>query len=82
MTGDFDLTGIDWEPIGNMNDMEDPPPLGGDSLRLWIKLCKIINLIIRKGRKARKYSICAALGNFVPIVSYRNLSYLDEKMVY
>ena len=49
MTGDFDLTGIDWEPIGNMNDMENPPPLGGDSLRLWIKLCKIIKLIIRKG---------------------------------
>ena len=23
MTGDFDLTGIDWEPIGNMNDMEN-----------------------------------------------------------
>ena len=82
LTNDLDLTGIDWEPIGNMNDMENPPPLGGDSLRLWIKLCKIINLIIRKGRKARKYSICAALGNFVPIVSYRNLSYLDEKMVY
>ena len=81
MPGDFDLTGIDWEPIGNMNDMENPPPLGGDSLRLWIKLCKIINLIIRKGRKARKYSICAALGNFVLIVFYRNLSYLDEKMV-
>ena len=60
-------------------DMENPPPLGGDSLRLWIKLCKIINLIIRKGRKARKYSICAALGNFVLIVFYRNLSYLDEK---
>ena len=39
-------------------------------------------LIIRKGGKARKYSICAALGNFVLIVSYRNLSYLDEKMVY
>ena len=30
----------------------------------------------------RKYSICAALGNFVLIVSCRNLSYLDEKMVY
>ncbi len=82
MIGDFDLTSIDWEPIGNMNDMENPPPLGGDSLRLWIKLCKIINLIIQKGGKARKYSICAALGNFVLIVSYRNLSYLDEKMVY
>ena len=54
MTGDFDLTGIDWEPIGNMNDMENPPPLGGDSLRLWIKLCKIINLIIRKGVKERR----------------------------
>ena len=38
-------------------------------------------LIIQKGGKARKYSICAALGNFVLIVSYRNLSYLDEKMV-
>ena len=83
MTGDFDLTGIDWEPIGNMNDMENPPPLGGDSLPFrMIKLCKIINLIIRKGGKARKYSICAALGNFVLIVFYRNLSYLDEKMVY
>ena len=23
MTGDFDLTGIDWEPIGNMNDMQN-----------------------------------------------------------
>ena len=39
-------------------------------------------LIIRKGGKARKYSICAALENFVLIVFYRNLSYLDEKMVY
>ena len=28
------------------------------------------------------HSICAALGNFVLIVSCRNLSYLDEKMVY
>ncbi|MFR4635029.1 MAG: hypothetical protein ACLT8I_21490 [Blautia faecis] len=35
-------------------------------------------LIIQKGGKARKYSICAALGNFVPIVSYRNLSYLES----
>ena len=23
MPGDFDFTGIDWEPIGNMNDMEN-----------------------------------------------------------
>ena len=23
MPGDFDLTGIDWEPIGNMNDMQN-----------------------------------------------------------
>ena len=36
MTGDFDLTGIDWEPIGNMNDMENHSTLflgsfdGGD----------------------------------------------------
>ena len=82
LTGDFDLTGIDWEPIGNMNDMENPPPLGGDSLRLWIKLCKIINLIMRKGRKARKYSICAALG--ILYLSYFIVIYriLMKKMVY
>lgn len=43
---------------------------------------QINELIIRKGGKARKHSICAALGNFVLIVFYRNLSYFDEKMVY
>ena len=40
-----------------------------------------MNLSYRKAEKARKYSICAALGNFVLVVFYRILSYLDEKMV-